>query len=130
MRFSFTMIVVVAATLTSAAIIPRHNASRMDSGSFHDGREVGRGHPRDFLGSPDDAEIPQRRSDDSYSNARRHPRDFSRREPRAAVKNQSRTSGRRHPRDFPRREAREGDIEARSTVQVGRSHPRQFRSLD
>ncbi|KAJ6553565.1 hypothetical protein DFH09DRAFT_1085680 [Mycena vulgaris] len=133
MRFSFTMIVVVAATLTSAAIIPRSNVSRMDSGSSRDsassavveGRQ-GRVHPREFLLSPD-ADIPQRRSYGS-SPTRRHPRDFPRREPHAASANESRAPRRRHPRDFPRREAYEGDAEIRNTP--GRHHPRQFRSLE
>ncbi|KAJ7895109.1 hypothetical protein B0H13DRAFT_829518 [Mycena leptocephala] len=136
MRFTFTILVIVAATLTSAAIIPRRNVSRINSGGFRDEpssrREVegrqGRAHPRASLLFPDNADIQQRRAEDAYP--RRHPRDFPRREPEpyVAVGNESRTPSRRHPRDFPRREALEADVEVRTSP--GRIHARQFRSLD
>ncbi|KAJ6577561.1 hypothetical protein B0H19DRAFT_563200 [Mycena capillaripes] len=133
MRFNFTMIVVVAATLATAA---RSNVSRTDSGTFRgdppfrreiEGRK-GRAHSRDFLLPQDNADGLQRRSPDAYF--RRHPRDFPRREPEpsVAVYNESRAVSRRHPRDFARREAHEGDVGIRSTP--GRIHSRQFRSLD
>ncbi|KAJ7082853.1 hypothetical protein B0H15DRAFT_802992 [Mycena belliarum] len=106
MRFSFA-IFVVAATFTSAAIIPRSIGSR-PSGS-DEGSSVGEGrrraHAREFFLSPDDVDIPQRRSDSAP--ARRHARDFARRDSEpldlAASANSSGTPGRRHPRDFYRR---------------------------
>ncbi|KAJ7503540.1 hypothetical protein B0H11DRAFT_586331 [Mycena galericulata] len=139
MRFSFTMGVVVAATLTSAAIIPRTgNLSRLDIGSSHhersSGQQVesrqGRTHPREFFLAPDNADIPQRRSADVNTYSRRHPRDFTRREPHPLSGDESRpVLKRRHPRGFTHPEAREDDeFEVRNTP--GRHHPRQFRSFD
>ncbi|KAJ6483797.1 hypothetical protein C8R47DRAFT_561050 [Mycena vitilis] len=141
MRFTFTMMVIVAATLTSAAIVPRSNVSRI-SGEGEEPtsrREVegkrGRTHPREFFLADED--IPQRRSANTYE--RKHPRDFPRRETREDDAETRETGGsglwtpsRRHPRDFPRPEVHEGNAEVRepsgSTLRtLGRRHPRDFR---
>jgi len=142
MRITFTMLVVVAATLTSAAIIPRGNVSRSNNSSNGRQREVegrnGRTHPREFFFTPDNADIPQRRtgagSDDTEA-YRRHPRDFLQREPRAVGPEGETPPVHRHPRDFafvrggPSSNGREGvQVHARRTL-VERFHPRQFRSL-
>ncbi|KAJ7672277.1 hypothetical protein DFH06DRAFT_1319703 [Mycena polygramma] len=141
MRFTFTMMVIVAATFTSAAIVPRSNVSRMGNEGEEPAsrREVegrqGRTHPREFYLA--DVDIPQRRSADTYE--RKHPRDFPRREAREGGAEIRETSGsslwtpsRRHPRDFPRRDLPENDAEIRepsgSALRTpGRRHPRDFR---
>jgi len=147
MRFSVTTMVLIAATLTSAAIIPRNSSShsRMEPGSFEersaeiqveDRHKHGRTHPREFMAP--ETEVPQRRTEeeirDVHAQARRHPRDFPRRdpEPRAAAadSDESRPLRRRHPRDFPRREVEGEVVQARSAPAAARAHPRQFRSFE
>ncbi|KAF7330184.1 hypothetical protein MVEN_02455400 [Mycena venus] len=138
MHFTFTVIVVVATTLTSAAIISRNNRGNASKMSFPDEsslkREIegrkGGAHSREFLLYGDSADIPQRRSTGTYQ--RRHPRDFHRSElyVNGEGGNDSRTPSRRHPRDFARGEDPE-DVEVRNTnTPRRRVHPRQFRSFD
>jgi len=144
MRITFTMLFVAAATLlTGAAIIPRGNVSRSNHSSNDRRRGVegrhGRTHPREFFFTPDNADIPQRRTgagSDGTEAYRRHPRDFLQREPRA-VGPEGVPPVHTHPREFafarggPSSKGSEGDlnaqIHARRTL-VERFHPRQFRS--
>ncbi|KAJ7207027.1 hypothetical protein C8J57DRAFT_1288349 [Mycena rebaudengoi] len=138
MRFSFAAIALIAATFTSAVIVPRNgNISRMDISKFQVGESSGRrsvegnqgrSHPREFHISG--RERSQRRSDGT--SPRTHPRDFPRREQRAAEEEDSEESTlhRRHPRDFRRRERNSDDGPEIRAFLSGRWHAHQLRSLN
>ncbi|KAJ7183298.1 hypothetical protein C8R46DRAFT_1209456 [Mycena filopes] len=142
MRVTFirAVILVVAATLTSAAIIPRnpsHGGTGDGASSMRGGKGKSRVHPRDLLLAPDNADIPQRRVVENHPPPRRHARDFSRRDIEVVevrddeldeFEPETPKHRRRHARDFTG-EAVEPDAH-RNLPPARRTHPRQFRAYD